>query len=95
MLVQIQKLFCTFSNGKCKLKEDHAYYAQVQGQMGITGAKWCDFVVYTQKGMPIERIPFSSEHWQELEMKLVSYYYKHFISFAVDDFSKDSTVSVQ
>lgn len=32
------------------LKKDHAYYIQVQGQMGVTGAEWCDFVVYTFKG---------------------------------------------
>ena len=32
----------------CRLKRNHAYYAQVQGQMGITGAKWCDFIVYTR-----------------------------------------------
>ena len=29
------------------LKTNHKYYYQVQGQMGITGAKWCDFVTYT------------------------------------------------
>ena len=28
------------SENKCSLKRDHAYYAQVQGQMGITEAKW-------------------------------------------------------
>ncbi|PFX31353.1 hypothetical protein AWC38_SpisGene3816 [Stylophora pistillata] len=38
------------------LKETHKYYKQVQGQMGISGAKWCDFITYTFKGMVIERI---------------------------------------
>ena len=42
------------------LKKCHKYYAQVQGQMGITGAKWCDFVTYTFKGMVIERIYFDA-----------------------------------
>ena len=27
------------SEGKCRLKRDHAYYAQVRGQIGVTGAK--------------------------------------------------------
>ena len=44
-------------NGEPKLKRNHHYYAQVQGQMGVTGAKWLDFIVYTSKGMSIERIP--------------------------------------
>ena len=38
-------------NGQCKLKRNHAYYTQVQGQMGSTGASWCDFTVYTRKGI--------------------------------------------
>ena len=39
----------------------HKYYSQVQGLMGVTGARWCDFVVYTSKGMSIERIPFNPQ----------------------------------
>ena len=46
------------SDTKCRLKRDHAYYAQVQGQMGVTGSKWCYFIVYTSKGIYIERIAF-------------------------------------
>ena len=57
--------------------------------MGITGAKWCDFIVYTQKGMSIQRIPFNQEFWWDLERKLSSYYYEHFIDFAVEDFQQN------
>ena len=32
------------SDMECKLKRDHPYYAQVQGQLGVTGAKWYDFM---------------------------------------------------
>ena len=32
-------------------KRTHVYYDQLQGQMGITGADWCDFVVYTKAGL--------------------------------------------
>jgi len=40
----------TMSEGRSllQLKHSHAYYTQVQGQMAITGRKWCDFVCYTQ-----------------------------------------------
>ena len=34
----------------------NAYYAQVQGQIGVTGAKWCDFITYTSKGIYIEKL---------------------------------------
>lgn len=74
---------CENVDGQCKLKITHPYYAQVQGQMGITGAKWCDFVVYTKKGMSIERISFDPQYWHELEGKLLLYYYEHFIHVAI------------
>ena len=70
------------SDTECKLKENHPYYAQVQGQMAVTGARWCDFVVYTSKGLYVQRIPFNPEFWEDLKQKLVSYYFNHFIKFA-------------
>ncbi|XP_049515048.1 uncharacterized protein LOC125941562 [Dermacentor silvarum] len=33
------------SGDNIELKKDHAYYYQIQGMMGVTGLKWCDFVV--------------------------------------------------
>ena len=52
--------YCTVDarSGCLHLKESHSYYAQVQGQMGVGGRPWCDFVVYTKKGISIQRIPF-------------------------------------
>ena len=49
------------SDTSCKLRENHAYYAQVQGQMGVTGARWCDFIVYTKIGLYVQRIPFDAQ----------------------------------
>ena len=45
------------SNGsqKIKLRWNHPYYAQVQGQ-------WCDFVIYT-KDVSVERIYFDNDYW--------------------------------
>lgn len=58
-----------------KLKTTHPYFCQVRGQMAITERKCCDFVVYTQKGISIERIPFNPEFWtNELLPKLTMFY---------------------
>ena len=67
-------------DGKPKLKRTHKYYSQVQGLMGVTGAKWCDFVVYTSKGISIERISFDPQFWNELKGTLTMYYFKHFLA---------------
>ena len=74
------------SDTKCRLKRDHAYYAQVQGQMGVTGAKWCDFIVYTSKGLYIKRIAFDPTYWENLKTELLRYYFEHFLKFASADF---------
>lgn len=70
------------SDKECKLKVDHPYYAQVQGQMAVTGARWCDFIVFTSRGLYVQRITFDPVFWAELNQKLVSYYFTHFIKFA-------------
>ncbi len=58
-----------------ELKDTHNYYAQVQGQMAITERKWCDFVIYTSKGISIERIRFNEEFWKNTFLpKLTSFY---------------------
>ena len=43
------------------------YYFQVQGQLAITGKKWCDFVVWTLKQpMYVERIYFDENLWNDM-----------------------------
>ena len=58
-----------------KLKETHPYFAQVQGQMAIGERPWCDFVVFTLKGISVQRIPFNPNFWTDkLLPKLTSFY---------------------
>ena len=58
-----------------KLKKKHNYYCQVEGQMAITQRTWCDFVVYTEKGLSVECIYYDSDFWSnELLPKLVAFY---------------------
>lgn len=75
--------FCRFVEGNVKLKETHAYYYQVQGQMGVTGLKWCDFFVWAGPGrVSVERIPFDVSLWQdEVLPALQSFYQAHAAPF--------------
>ena len=66
-------------NGQPALHHTHPYYSQVQGQMAIGGRTWCDFVLYTEKGISVERIPFDSSYCEnELLPKLVLFMEKCF-----------------
>ena len=78
--------FLELIDGKPRLKRNHHYYAQVQGQLGATQCKWCDFIVYTSKGMSIERIPYDHAYWASMKNKLKNYYFDHFISTAAAEF---------
>ena len=31
--------------------------------MALTGAKWCDFIIYTKKGVSVQRIRFDEQFW--------------------------------
>ena len=66
-------------NGVIKLKESHMYYAQIQGQLGICGAQWCDFVVYTPKGLHVQRIIFNKMYWLTMFEKLQKFFVAQFV----------------
>lgn len=74
--------FMEKKDGKPTLKTGHVYYDQVQGLMGLTGAQWCDFIVYTSKGLCVERVKFNQDHWDTLCEKLCDYYFKYFLPVA-------------
>ena len=58
-----------------QLKQNHQYYSQIQGQLAITERMWCDFVIFTNRGISVERIKFDSDFWQnKLLPKLIAFY---------------------
>ena len=66
---------CT-CNGQVTLKQQHQYFAQVQGEMAITKRPLCYFFVYTQKGYHLETIRFNATYWRRLEENLNWFYSK-------------------
>ncbi|CAB4002232.1 hypothetical protein AC249_AIPGENE28139 [Paramuricea clavata] len=75
-------------DGMPRLKHNHTYYDQVQGQLGVTKDKWCDFVVYTNKGMCIKRFRLNESYWSELKHKLRCFYFEKFLPIAAIEFTK-------
>ena len=61
-------------NGQVALKQQHQYFAQVQGEMAITKRQLCYFFVYTQKGYHLETIRFNATYWHRLEENLTWFY---------------------
>lgn len=58
---------CEICNATPSLKLDHEYYYQIQGQLAITGAEWCDFVVWLGNGpdqIHVQRITYDDVFWE-------------------------------
>ena len=76
--------YITKTADKFCLKETHAYYIQVQGQLAITGLTWCDFCVFLSESneMCVHRINFDRNFWTDkLQPKLKQFYLNHGLKF--------------
>ena len=71
------KFCCESHDGKIQLKNSHSYFCQIQGQMAICKREWCDFVIYTTKGIAVNRVHFNEEFWSnQLLPCLIKFYTK-------------------
>lgn len=91
-----QRFFATLVDGQPRLRRTHMYYSQVQGQMAIGGRMWCDFVIFTEKGISVERILFDFLYWEDLLPKLTLFWERclviqtrHHLGLPIRDMRKD------
>lgn len=81
---------CQAENGKFYLKRVHVdgNYAQVQGQLLLTGLKWCDFVVYlnVSRCINVERIYLDHDYCEQtLLLKLKEFYFDHAMKYLIEN----------
>lgn len=71
------KRFCLERNksNKLVLKENHAYWFQIQMQLGIMNLKECDLIVWTPKNMFVQNIKFHEKTWLKLRDYLIHLYH--------------------
>ncbi|XP_076843798.1 uncharacterized protein LOC143526239 isoform X2 [Brachyhypopomus gauderio] len=61
--------------GTLQLKRHHNYYWQIQGQMLITGMDWCDFVVFAEEDMLVQRILKDAEVINTIKQKVDHFFF--------------------
>ena len=66
-------------NGKVTLKKSNNYFYQIQGCMATLDVTWCDFVVFTNIDLHVERIYFDNEFWQKVVPELSSFYSEYML----------------
>lgn len=59
-------------------KSDKWYY-QVQGQLQVTGRKFCVFVVWTPKGLKFETISRDDEFWKTQMINRLEQFYMDYL----------------
>lgn len=78
---QIKNFMLKEENGLISINRNHDHYVQVQGQLLVSGAPWCEFIVYTTKDMLVERIFPDVSFMTDMLLKM-SFFYKFFaVSF--------------
>ena len=70
----------TTESQQLMLKRSHEYYYQVMGQMGVTGAAWCDFFVLARDDYHVERIVYEDSVFRDMMSKLCSFFFTTFLS---------------
>lgn len=66
-------------NNSVKLKESSSWYIQIQGQMGVFKKQWCDFILYTRKGIAVDRIHFDSHLYEKIVYTSKKFYEKYIV----------------
>jgi hypothetical protein len=59
-----------YLDANLKLKTDNDYYHEIQGELYITNAEWCDLVVWTPKDMLIDRIE-RNDRWRDVHLPIL------------------------
>lgn len=72
-----ESLFLEKCGDEIKLKETHQYWYQVQGQLLVSGARYCDFVTYTKQDLHIQRIEPNVDTMSCILDKLCDVYIHH------------------
>ena len=81
------------AEGKVQLMSNHSYYYQVQTQLLVTGFKFCDFFVWTEKDTFLETIRVDTEIQADILSKTKSLFCNVLLPELVGKYFTNSTNS--
>jgi len=86
-LARQDQSFCLqfdFTNEKLRLKRNHNYYYQIQGQLHISNRSKCYFMVWSPTEYHLEIIEYDPEFWEDMEEILEHFYMNCLLPEIVD-----------
>ena len=84
-MLKDKHFYVELRDGMPHLKEEYSngYYSQIQVVMGLSQLKFCDFIVYSFKGMIITRIPFSEIYFIKLTEKFNHFFKSYALPYLI------------
>lgn len=69
------------SEGEWKLRRNHRYYYQIQGQLALSNLKQCIFALFYKLPdfVHVEIIDFDDEFWSFMSIKLCDFYFNYYL----------------
>lgn len=64
-LTPCEEVNLIYLNNNGTLKRSRNIFYQMQGLMDITNKEWCNFLIYTQKGLKIEKNSRNTEYFKK------------------------------
>ncbi|KAF5278270.1 hypothetical protein FQR65_LT15704 [Abscondita terminalis] len=72
-------------DNEIRLKTNHSFYYQIQGQLNICRRNYCDFIIYSDNDFHIERINKDVRLWKDQMLpKLKQFYFELMLPEIVD-----------
>jgi len=72
------------NNGEIRLKQNHKYYFQLQGLMGISGLLWSKFCIHSKEGSEnlfVQKIEFDPGVFHKVTSKVHELYFSHCLPY--------------
>lgn len=81
-ILQDESFYVGIKDDQLYLKKKHSngYYTQIQMALGLSRLMFCDFVVYSFKGMIIMRVPFDEDYFVAVIQKLNVFFKSYLIT---------------
>ncbi|XP_076603333.1 uncharacterized protein LOC143330550 [Chaetodon auriga] len=71
--------FLVCREGVLQLKKTHSYYWHIQAEMMVTGASWCDLLVFSKEDILVQRLYRDKALMKIMRRKLDNFFFHHFL----------------
>ena len=93
-MIQDDSFYVSIKDGQPYLKKNHSngYYTQIQIAMGLCQLMFCDFIVYSFKGMIAIRVEYDKDYFMAVVQKLNTFFKDCLLSKFIEEMELPQTL---